>query len=247
MADSNSLTTPTQMMTSREIADLVESRHDSVKRAIERLIERGVITSPPLVEKADTGGRPVSEYLFLGDKGKRDSIVVVAQLSPEFTARLVDRWQELEARLAAPRLPTHLETARMLVLSLERAEIAEAKLAEAQPAIAFHDAVSVHEGDETLIRVAAKTLIGGTGAEKKLVQWLLDNKWLAKTGGGREALKSAIDAGYMRQRLDVVNGRPYNVAVITGKGMASLWHLRERGELFPAGVPKYLLLPEAKD
>jgi hypothetical protein len=28
---------------------------------------------------------------------KRDSYVIVAQLCPEFTARLVDRWQELES------------------------------------------------------------------------------------------------------------------------------------------------------
>lgn len=34
----------------------------------------------------------------MGEQGKRDSIVVVAQLCPEFTARLVDRWQELEYR-----------------------------------------------------------------------------------------------------------------------------------------------------
>ena len=42
---------------------------------------------------------------FPGEQGKRDSIVVVAQLSPEFTARLVDRWQELEAQVAKPALP----------------------------------------------------------------------------------------------------------------------------------------------
>ena len=30
-------------MTSREIAELVDSRHDSVKRAIERLVEKGAI------------------------------------------------------------------------------------------------------------------------------------------------------------------------------------------------------------
>lgn len=33
--------------------------------------------------------------------GKRDSYVVVAQLSPEFTARLVDRWQELEEQVTS--------------------------------------------------------------------------------------------------------------------------------------------------
>ncbi|QTD87945.1 MULTISPECIES: hypothetical protein [Xanthomonas] len=58
--------------------------------AIERLAERGVIALPATQEKA-TGGRPSLAYLFTGQQGKRDSIVVGAQLSPEFTARLVDR------------------------------------------------------------------------------------------------------------------------------------------------------------
>ncbi len=39
-------------------------------------------------------------YIFEGEQGKRDSIIVVAQLSPEFTARLVDRWRELEGATA---------------------------------------------------------------------------------------------------------------------------------------------------
>ena len=41
-------------------------------------------------------------YVFSGEQGKRDSIIVVAQNSPEFTAILVDRWQELEAALVKP-------------------------------------------------------------------------------------------------------------------------------------------------
>jgi len=98
-------------MTSQEIADLVESRHDSVKRTIERLSNQGVITFPPSVEKPSTGGRPATEFVFSGEKGKRDSIIVVAQLSPEFTARLVDRWQALEA--GAP--PKALSPAEMLL------------------------------------------------------------------------------------------------------------------------------------
>lgn len=49
------------------------------------------------MEEKPTAGRPAVEYVFSGEQGKRDSIIVVAQLSPEFTARLVDRWQELEA------------------------------------------------------------------------------------------------------------------------------------------------------
>ncbi|WP_439683414.1 hypothetical protein MNJPNG_14945 [Cupriavidus oxalaticus] len=83
------------VMSSREIAVLVEKRHDNVKRTIEILAARGAIAFPQIEEKA-TAGRPAAEYLV----SKRDSYVIVAQLSPEFTAHLVDRWRELEARAA---------------------------------------------------------------------------------------------------------------------------------------------------
>jgi phage regulator Rha-like protein len=83
-------------MSSRDIADLVGSRHDNVKHSIERLVDKQVIQLPALQEVKNHLGQHVVEYVFSGDKGKRDSIVVVAQLSPDFTAKLVDRWQELE-------------------------------------------------------------------------------------------------------------------------------------------------------
>ncbi|MBJ2221034.1 Rha family transcriptional regulator [Pseudomonas sp. MF7453] len=91
-------------MSSREIADLVGSRHDKVKQSIERLAARNdntgkpVICLPPLGEYLDSLGRPATEYLV----NKRDSFVVVAQLCPEFTAALVDRWQALEEQAARP-------------------------------------------------------------------------------------------------------------------------------------------------
>ncbi|MBA1779156.1 DNA-binding protein, partial [Escherichia coli] len=43
-----------------------------------------------------------SAYVFEGERGKRDSIIVVAHLCPEFTARLVDRWRELEEQIRKP-------------------------------------------------------------------------------------------------------------------------------------------------
>lgn len=99
------ISSSTMRMTSREIADLVGSRHDSVKRTVDRLVERGVIELPPTVE-IQTATQPTKAYIFSGEKGKRDSIVVVAQLSPEFTARLVDRWQELESQQVAQKQQT---------------------------------------------------------------------------------------------------------------------------------------------
>ena len=89
-----------QSMNSQQIAELVNSRHDSVKRTIERLVEQEVITLPPMVETSfkDKLGKTQYKkvYVFSGEQGKLDSITVVAQLCPHFTAQIVKRWQELE-------------------------------------------------------------------------------------------------------------------------------------------------------
>lgn len=91
--------TQNQTMTSIEIADLVEKRHDVVKKSIERLAERSVIVQPPMVDGIKSANGIVTKlYLFSSEQGKRDSIIVVAQLSPEFTACIVDRWQHLEKK-----------------------------------------------------------------------------------------------------------------------------------------------------
>ncbi|TRO20907.1 hypothetical protein EQ828_15310 [Ectopseudomonas mendocina] len=103
-------------MNSREIAELVGSRHDNVRVAIERLAARGVIEIPAMQE-IPTATKPVAVYVFSGERGRRDSIVLVAQLSPEFTAALVDRWQALEAG-AVPRLPQTLPEALRLAADL---------------------------------------------------------------------------------------------------------------------------------
>ena len=93
-------------MSSLDIASLVGSRPSDVKRSIERLAKSGVIQLPPMAKvenkQSVSPNKFVSAYIFEGEQGKRDSIVVVAQLSPEFTARLVDRWQELEKQIAKP-------------------------------------------------------------------------------------------------------------------------------------------------
>ncbi|HBH5174575.1 TPA: Rha family transcriptional regulator [Escherichia coli] len=93
-------------MTSIEIAELVGKRHDNVKRTIETLDKGGVIVRPQIevFEKINNLGlrRSVEAYVFEGEQGKRDSIIVVVQLSPEFTARLVDRWRELEEQVRQP-------------------------------------------------------------------------------------------------------------------------------------------------
>lgn len=123
------ITTPT--MSSREIADLVGSRHDKVKQSIERLVERGVIVQPPMggEQLRDALGRPRAESVY--HVNKRDSFVVVAQLSPEFTAALVDRWQELEQQAAHP-----MTQAELIAASANHLVAIERRQAEHQAALA---------------------------------------------------------------------------------------------------------------
>ena len=90
-------------MTSLQIAELVNSRHDKVKQSIERLAastdkKKAVIALPPMGIVVNTANNRTYEtevYIFSGEQGKRDTYIVVAQLSPEFTAALVDRCQTL--------------------------------------------------------------------------------------------------------------------------------------------------------
>ncbi|APX92578.1 hypothetical protein BWR19_06265 [Halomonas sp. 1513] len=128
-------------MSSREIAEVVESRHDKVKQSMARLSGKGLITFTPMGEKS-SGGRPGVVYHV----GKRDSYVIVAQLSPEFTARLVDRWQELEEQVAQPKLPqTFAEALRLAADTQEQLEeeheqrkLADARRDSLQRAVGQH-------------------------------------------------------------------------------------------------------------
>lgn len=101
-----------ESINSLQIAELVQARHDSVKRTIERLVLQEVISQPPMVDgEKSANGVTTQIYLFTGEQGKLDSITVVAQLCPQFTSRIVKRWQELEKQVLA-----HTETSRLLWL-----------------------------------------------------------------------------------------------------------------------------------
>ncbi|MDA5609429.1 Rha family transcriptional regulator, partial [Pasteurella multocida] len=83
----------TLTMSSREIASLINKNHSDLCRSIERLIAKGVIKGyQPMAYTHPQNGQTYYEYHL----DKRDCLIVVAQNCPEFTAAIVDRWQELE-------------------------------------------------------------------------------------------------------------------------------------------------------
>lgn len=211
-------------MSSREIADLVESRHDNVRVTIERLASRAVIALPAIQEKA-TAGRPAKEYIFSGEQGKRDSIIVVAQLCPEFTAHLVDRWQELESRqqVTLPDFTNPVVAARAWADQVEAAQIAQQALSIAAPKAAFVDRYVESTGLKGF-RQVAKLLKAN---EARFREFLVDRKIMYRLSGEWMAYQNHIDAG----RFDVKtgssdSGHAFNQTKFTPKGVhwvAGLW------------------------
>ena len=120
-------TAPT--MSSREIADLVEARHNDVVSTIERLFGKGLLRSSRKTRRETTGGRPIEVY----DLIERDTHLVIAGYSDEHRARVIDRWQELEHKSSAPTVPQSLPEA--LRLAADLAERNEALVLERDEAV----------------------------------------------------------------------------------------------------------------
>jgi phage antirepressor YoqD-like protein len=214
-----------QVMSSLEIAELVGSRHSDVMRTIDRLIEKSVISGcAPSAYTHEQNGQPYAQYLVT----KRDSYVIVAQLCPEFTAVLVDRWQELEARVAQPQQITHLDTARMLVASLEVQAEQAALLAIAAPKAAFVDQYVEASGSMSF-RQVCKLICAN---ERAFRQMLLDKNVMYYLGGVLTPYKPHQDAGRIELKTGSSehNGHAFSQARFTAKGVqwvAGLWAARQ--------------------
>ncbi|MFS1560260.1 phage antirepressor KilAC domain-containing protein [Acinetobacter radioresistens] len=128
--------TQVKTMSSLEIAELVGSEHRAVMLSIERLAKRGVIQLPSMVKVENkqslSPNRFINAYEFIGEQGKLDSITVVAQLCPEFTAALVKRWYELENQNKLPQ-----SFAEALQLAADQAK----QLELAAPKVQYFDTV----------------------------------------------------------------------------------------------------------
>jgi phage antirepressor YoqD-like protein len=212
-----SITSTTEAtMSSREIADLVEKRHDNVLRTIENLTARGAIALPQSEEVSNDGPGPrtIGQYRI----GKRDSYVVVAQLSPEFTARLVDRWQELEAQALALAVPQSFAAA--LRLAAEQQDVIDAQaaqLAAAAPAVDFVERYADSTGTKSFRQVAK--LLGAK--EPEFRRFLHSEKIMYPLGGEWTPHAHHIDAGRFCVKAGTaqVSGHAYNATRFTPKGV----------------------------
>lgn len=83
-----------QRMSSREIAELTEKRHDNVLRDIKTLIDQGAISALNFeeAEYMDAQGKPRPEYLLDFDA----TMTLVTGYNAVLRAKVIRRWRELE-------------------------------------------------------------------------------------------------------------------------------------------------------
>jgi len=216
-------------MSSREIAGLVKSKHSDVKRSADRLAAGGILSAPlahtPYIHEQN--GQEYEEYWF----NKRDSLVLVAQLSPEFTAAVIDRWQKLEEGSLVPQsLPEALRLAADLA---EEKQALESQLALAAPKVDFVDQYVIAKGSMGF-RSVCKLL---KAKEPEFRLFLIDEKIIYRQDGQFTPYSTHTAAGRfeMKTGTNPNNQHAFRQARFTPKGIqwvAGLWadHLRKKQE-----------------
>ena len=227
-------------MSSRDISDLVKSRHDKVKQSIERLAARGAIDHPPsgnvveMQQQPNGSAREITTKVYL--LGKRDSFVVVAQLSPEFTARLVDRWQELEARVAsAPAIDLNdpAQLRRLLLAYSDKATALEQQVQELRPSAIALDRIAQADGSLCITDAAKALQLRPTD----LFAWLRRNGWIYRRPGGSGDLgyQAKVLTGLLEHKVTTVL-RADGSEKVTEQGRVTAKGLTRLAQLVPSAV-----------
>jgi len=207
-------------MSSKEIADLVDARHNDVIATIDRLFGKGLLRSSRKTHRIETGGRPLDVYRLI----ERDTHLVVAGYSDEHRAKVIDRWQELE-QSGQPRLPqTMAEALRLAADQAERIEHQQKALEAAKPAVEFVGRYVAADSGSKGFRQVCK-LLNAKGPEFR--KFLQDQKIMYPLGREWTPYQQHIDAGRFVVKAGVAkNEHAFNSALFTAKGVnwvAGLW------------------------
>ena len=193
-------------MSSREIAEITHKEHKNVLRVIRDLIEQNLVAQ---IEPLKFEYR--NQWFDYYELNKRDTFVVVARLTPEFTAAVVDRWQALENRQKPTALiPQSFSEALMLAAQLQAEKERNA------PKVAFVDHY-VEVGTSKSFRETAKIL---KIPERALVKRLVEDKYLYRQSGVLLPYQSAHTKDLFTVKTGTAeHGHNYTQTRVTSKGI----------------------------
>jgi phage antirepressor YoqD-like protein len=201
-------------MTSREIAELTGRRHDQVLRTARELVAEGVTQSVETPYLHEQNGQHYPQHLL----SKRDSLVLVASLSPEFTGRVIDRWIELEAAatVALPDFANPAAAARAWADAIEAKQALQVELEAAKPALAFVDKYVKTEAGKGFREVCK--LLGAR--EPHFRAFLRDEKIMYFLNGDWAPYAQHMDAGRFVVKTGAAqSGHAFTRTLFTPKGV----------------------------
>ena len=208
-------------MSSREIAQLCNKRHDNVCNDIRILNETyekmGLLKIKDTLYTNEQNGQQYREYLLT----KEQSIDLVTGYNRELRIAINRRWQELENKDLSK-----LEILQMALQSEQERIALENKVEQLQPKADAYEILSGAKGSVS-IRVASGEL---KVPEKKLIQWLLDNDWAYREGNRTDG--KLLPHAHRKEQgyLELVSVVTYNTGEavarsqtkVTQKGLARL-------------------------
>lgn len=208
-------------MGTREIAKLLNRDHSDIRRSANRLVDSGVINGgQPLADTPyanDQNGQTYYEYRL----NKLDSITLVAQNCPKFTAALVKRWDELERGVAKPSFMDSLSPAAVIMLEDLDRQLKESKrqLSIAAPKAEFVDKYVQSTGNLGFRQVAKLLKV----KETELRDFLIGNKVMYRLAGVMTPYADHIDAGRFEVKAGMADHgdttHTYQQAKFTPKGV----------------------------
>lgn len=214
MNEISNITPPTAAtMTTREIADLVDKRHDNVMRDTKGMFEALEMSALSF------------EGSYIGENGKalplynlpRDlTMTLVTGYSIPLRKKVIDRLDEMERRAADPASILNDPAALRGLLGnyAERVEVLEAMRAADAPKVEFHEKFVEHDGLYTLQN-------GGrivTGRPNKFIQEL-KKEHLFYQGGDLVPYVRYRQQGLFEVKVDVHNDRARSQTYLTPKGV----------------------------
>ncbi|HDR1268647.1 TPA: phage antirepressor KilAC domain-containing protein [Pasteurella multocida] len=199
-------------MSSREIASLINKNHSDLCRSIERLMAKGVIKGyQPMAYTHPQNGQTYYEYHL----EKRDCLIVVAQNCPEFTAAIVDRWQELENQ-QKPTALSRKELALMVLQAEEENERLQLENAQLKPKANFVDHY-VEVGTSKSLREVAKIL---KMPERAMIDRLIQDRLLYRQSGALLPYQTAHSRDLFTVKTGTAeHGHNYTQTRVTSKGI----------------------------
>ena len=201
-------------MSSREIADLCNKRHDHVCRDIELLNETLAQESLPKVGESiysADNGQSYREFLLTQEQ----TIDLMTGYNRNLRVRINRRWAELEAKesnpvITLPDFTNPVEAARAFADQYEAKQIAQAQVIELAPKAAALDTLS-HAKGSLGIRETANTV--GIPERKFIARCTDENKPISSRFMYRDdknklrAYSHRIKQGFMTQKITSYAGR----------------------------------------